>query len=137
MTFGAFSGLAATFPLLIADLWRLRRCARSAGLGLYGPLVGSAARVVAGPLSDKLGGARVTHWAGLGMLASPFATTLTSPTGLDSSMPGGRHADLFSAGVGNASTFKQMPMLFEPRQAGGVIGFHGGSHRRLRPFCSA
>jgi NNP family nitrate/nitrite transporter-like MFS transporter len=29
----------------------------------------------------------------------------------------------FFAGVGNASTFKQMPMLFEPRQAGGVIGF--------------
>jgi NNP family nitrate/nitrite transporter-like MFS transporter len=29
----------------------------------------------------------------------------------------------FFAGVGNASTFKQMPMIFEPRQAGGVIGF--------------
>jgi NNP family nitrate/nitrite transporter-like MFS transporter len=25
--------------------------------------------------------------------------------------------------VGNASTFKQMPMIFPPRQAGGVIGF--------------
>ena len=29
---------------------------------------------------------------------------------------------LFS-GIGNASTFKQMPMIFEPRQAGGVIGW--------------
>jgi NNP family nitrate/nitrite transporter-like MFS transporter len=27
------------------------------------------------------------------------------------------------AGVGNASTFKQMPMIFPPRQAGGVIGW--------------
>ena len=27
------------------------------------------------------------------------------------------------AGIGNASTFKQMPMIFPPRQAGGVIGF--------------
>ena len=27
------------------------------------------------------------------------------------------------SGVGNASTFKQMPMLFERRQAGGVIGW--------------
>ena len=27
------------------------------------------------------------------------------------------------AGIGNASTFKQMPMIFEPRQAGGVIGW--------------
>jgi NNP family nitrate/nitrite transporter-like MFS transporter len=29
---------------------------------------------------------------------------------------------LFS-GMGNASTFKQMPMIFERRQAGGVIGW--------------
>jgi MFS transporter, NNP family, nitrate/nitrite transporter len=29
---------------------------------------------------------------------------------------------LFS-GIGNASTFKQMPMIFPPRQAGGVIGW--------------
>jgi NNP family nitrate/nitrite transporter-like MFS transporter len=27
------------------------------------------------------------------------------------------------AGMGNASTFKQMPMIFPPRQAGGVIGW--------------
>lgn len=27
------------------------------------------------------------------------------------------------AGIGNASTFKQMPMIFQPRQAGGVIGW--------------
>lgn len=27
------------------------------------------------------------------------------------------------AGVGNASTFKQMPMIFAPRQAGSVIGW--------------
>ena len=26
-------------------------------------------------------------------------------------------------GIGNASTFKQMPMIFERRQAGGVIGW--------------
>ena len=29
----------------------------------------------------------------------------------------------FFTGIGNASTFKQMPMIFEPRQAGGVIGW--------------
>ena len=32
-------------------------------------------------------------------------------------------AIFFFAGVGNASTFKQMPMIFQPRQAGGVIGW--------------
>ena len=29
----------------------------------------------------------------------------------------------FFAGIGNAGTFKQMPMIMGPRQAGGVIGF--------------
>jgi NNP family nitrate/nitrite transporter-like MFS transporter len=29
----------------------------------------------------------------------------------------------FFAGIGNASSFKQMPMLFPPRPASGVIGF--------------
>lgn len=127
MTFGAFSGLAATFPLLIKQIYGgFEGAPDPLAWAFYGPLVGSAARVVAGPLSDKLGGARVTHWAGLGMLASAvWVTTLTSPTGLDSfpMFVAGMLTLFFFAGVGNASTFKQMPMLFEPRQAGGVIGF--------------
>ena len=127
MTFGAFSGLAATFPLLIKQIYGgFEGAPDPLAWAFYGPLVGSAARVVAGPLSDKLGGARVTHWAGLGMLASAvWVTTLTSPTGLDSfpMFVAGMLTMFFFAGVGNASTFKQMPMLFEPRQAGGVIGF--------------
>ena len=127
MTFGAFSGLAATFPLLIKQIYGgFEGAPDPLAWAFYGPLVGSAARVVAGPLSDKLGGARVTHWAGLGMLgATLWVTTLTSPTGLDSfpMFVAGMLTMFFFAGVGNASTFKQMPMLFEPRQAGGVIGF--------------
>jgi len=35
----------------------------------------------------------------------------------------------FFAGIGNASTFKQMPMIFEPRKDGGVKG--RTSHRLL------
>ena len=35
----------------------------------------------------------------------------------------GMIAVFFFAGIGNASTFKQMPMIFQPRQAGGVIGW--------------
>jgi hypothetical protein len=52
----------------------------------------------------------------------PFFTT---PSSLDE-LPLVRRRDarlFFFAGIGNASTFKQMPMLFPPRQAGGVIGF--------------
>ena len=129
MTFGAFSGLAATFPLLIKQIYGgFEGAPDPLAWAFWGPLVGSAARVMAGPLSDRLGGARVTHWAALGMLCSTlWVTTLTQPTGLESfpMFVAGMLVMFFFAGVGNASTFKQMPMLFVPRQAGGVIGFTG------------
>jgi MFS transporter, NNP family, nitrate/nitrite transporter len=127
MTFGAFSGLSATFPLLIREGYtHLPGGPDPLTYAFYGPLVGSISRVLAGPLSDKFGGARVTHWAGIGMLVCaaivPFFTQATS---MDT-FPYFVAAMLglfFFAGVGNASTFKQMPMIFPPRQAGGVIGF--------------
>jgi MFS transporter, NNP family, nitrate/nitrite transporter len=127
MTFGAFSGLAATFPLLIRSVYgEFEGAPDPLAWAFWGPLVGSASRVVAGPLSDRLGGARVTHWAGLGMLVCALLVTLfLAPTSLDSFpwFVAAMLALFFFAGVGNASTFKQMPMIFPPRQAGGVIGF--------------
>ena len=128
MTFGAFSGLAATFPLLIRQVYGgFEGAPDPLAWAFWGPLVGSASRVIAGPLSDRLGGARVTHWAGIGMLvcAGLVATVVTGVEGLDSFplFVGAMLALFFFAGVGNASTFKQMPMLFPPRQGGGVIGF--------------
>ena len=65
MTFGAFSGLSATFPLLIKQCYGgLEGAPDPLTYAFYGPLVGSVARVAAGPISDRLGGARVTQWAG-------------------------------------------------------------------------
>jgi MFS transporter, NNP family, nitrate/nitrite transporter len=127
MTFGAFSGLSATFPLLIKQCYGgLEGAPDPLTYAFYGPLVGSIARVMAGPVSDKLGGARVTQWAGIGMLiAAAVVPMFTTPTDM-SSFPWFVTSMLvlfFFAGVGNASTFKQMPMIFPPRQAGGVIGF--------------
>lgn len=128
MTFGAFSGLAATFPLLIRQVYGAYEGAPDPlAWAFYGPLVGSASRVIAGPISDKLGGARVTHWAGLGMLGcAVYVATIVGAADSLASFPSFVAAMLalfFFAGIGNASTFKQMPMLFPPRQAGGVIGF--------------
>ena len=127
MTFGGFSGLAATFPLLIKQgFGGFEGAPDPLKYAFWGPLVGSLARVLAGPLSDKLGGARVTHWAGVGMVACAVMVAMhVSPDSLDSfpAFVGWMLALFFFAGIGNASTFKQMPMLFAPRQAAGVIGF--------------
>ncbi|HYF56823.1 MAG TPA: MFS transporter [Salinarimonas sp.] len=127
MTFGAFSGLAGTFPLLIKQSYgALPGAPDPLAYAFLGPLVGSLLRVVAGPVSDRLGGARVTHYAGLGMVACALLVPLyTSPASMaDFPYFVAAMLGLFAfAGIGNASTFKQMPMIFPPRQAGGVIGF--------------
>lgn len=127
MTFGGFSGLAATFPLLIRQVYGgFENAPDPLAYAFYGPLVGSISRVIAGPFCDRIGGAKITHWSGLGMVACAIVVGLyTQPTGLDSFpiFVGAMLALFFFSGVGNASTFKQMPMLFEPRQGGGVIGF--------------
>jgi len=129
MTFGAFSGLSATFPLLIRQCYgQLPGAPDPLAYAFLGPLVGSLVRIAAGPVSDRYGGAIVTQIAAIGMTASAVAVTLfTQPTSMDSFVwfVAAMLALFFFAGVGNASTFKQMPMLFAPRQAGGVIGFTG------------
>lgn len=127
MTFGSFAGFAATFPLLIKTLYgHLPDAPDPLLYAFLGPLVGSAARVAAGPISDRFGGAKVTHWAGIGMLVCVTALTfLMSPQSV-AEFPYflALMLALFTfAGAGNASTFKQMPMLFPPRQAAGIIGW--------------
>jgi NNP family nitrate/nitrite transporter-like MFS transporter len=127
MTFGSFSGLSATFPLLIRQIYGgLEGAPDPLAYAFLGPLVGSVARILAGPVSDRLGGARVTHWSGIGMLVAAIAVTFfTAPSSM-AEFPyfvAAMLALFFFAGVGNASTFKQMPMIFPPRQAGGVIGW--------------
>ena len=129
MTFGTFSGMSATFPLLIKQIYGVFPGAPDPlTYAFLGPLVGSISRVAAGPLSDKLGGARVTHWSSIGMLICVLIVTrYTSPSSL-ADFPYFVAAVLglfFFAGIGNASTFKQMPMIFPPRQASGIIGWTG------------
>ncbi len=130
LTFGTFSGLAAQFALLIKDNYG------SATFGaqgidpvkyaFLGALVGSAARVIAGPFADKFGGAKLTLVSAVGITAGAvFVSTQLHPTSAGE-FPGflwGMLVIFFFTGVGNASTFKQMPMIFQPRQAGGVIGW--------------
>jgi NNP family nitrate/nitrite transporter-like MFS transporter len=108
-------------------------------LALYGiflgPLIGAAARVLFSPLTDKTGGAIWTVISGVGLVVtigytvttlSPDITATTNAddlTGQFHNFYWGMLAINFFAGMGNASTFKQMPMIFERRQAGGVIGW--------------
>lgn len=127
MTFGSFSGFSATFPLLIRQTYGgFPNAPDPLAYAFLGPLIGSVMRVIAGPLSDRFGGAIVTQWSGIGLIACAIGVSFyTSPTSL-AEFPYFLAFMLglfFFSGIGNASTFKQMPMLFEPRQAAGVIGW--------------
>jgi NNP family nitrate/nitrite transporter-like MFS transporter len=130
ITFGTFSGLAAQFGLLIKNLFGADTFG-AAGLDaakyvFWGALVGSAARIIAGPIADRVGGAKVTLVATVGIAAAAaYTSTTVSPDSADqfNTFFWGMIIIFFFTGVGNASTFKQMPMIFKPRQAGGVIGW--------------
>ncbi len=129
LTFGTFSGMAAQFALLMKNFYGTPFGAdgiTAVSYAFLGALVGSAARVLAGPVADRVGGAKVTLVAVLGIALSALYTSFQlSPSSVDEfpKFLWGMLAIFFFAGVGNASTFKQMPMIFEPRQAGGVIGW--------------
>jgi len=131
MTFGAFSGLAAVFPLLIRVVYgNFDNAPDPLAYAFYGPLIGSALRVASGPLTDKFGGAIFTQLCGIGLIAGCAALVfggLLNPTSLDQFpwFVGIMLAMFFFTGIGNAATFRQYPVIFShsPRQAAGVIGF--------------
>lgn len=153
MTFGTFSGLSAQFGLLMANLYGTGNPDIVQGTGhaarvlvegyavpdpvafvFLGPLIGAGARVLFSPLTDRMGGAIWTLVSGVGLFASIIITipALVPDTSSASALQGGFNHFLWGmlaiflfTGIGNASTFKQMPMIFERRQAGGVIGWTG------------
>lgn len=131
MTFGAFSGLSAAFPLLIKAVYGgFPNAPDPLKYAFYGPLIGSAMRVLAGPLTDKWGGAIFTQICGFGLIAGAAILSfggLLTPTSADQfpMFVAVMLGMFFFTGIGNAATFRQYPVIFahSPRQAAGVIGF--------------
>lgn len=131
LTFGTFSGLSASFPLLIRSLYgSFENAPDPLQYAFYGPLIGSASRVIFGFISDKTGGGILTTISGLGLLICTFlliALGLVSPVSMQQ-FPLFVTVVLvmfFFTGIGNAATFRQFPIIFahNSRQAAGVIGF--------------
>jgi NNP family nitrate/nitrite transporter-like MFS transporter len=127
MTFGTFSGLAAAFPVLIKNQYGdFANAPDPLTYAFLGPLVGSLSRVAFGPISDKFGGAKVTMVSGIGATVFAFLVSFwVKPDSIDDFTPFVvmMVGVFLFAGIGNASTFKQIPMLFDPRKSAGVIGW--------------
>lgn len=131
MTFGGFSGLAAVFPLLIGSLYgKFPNAPDPLAYAFYGPLIGSASRILFGFVADKVGGAILTQICGLAMIIITIAMIflgLFSPASAEQFplFVGLMLSLFFFTGMGNAATFRQFPVIFgaNPRQAAGVIGW--------------
>ena len=112
-TFGSFIGYSAAFPLLIKIQFP---DVNPLDYAFLGPLVGALARVDGGVISDKLGGARVTLWSFLLMIAAVLGVLYFMPQ----AGAGGSFSGFFwmfmllfaGTGIGNASTFRMIPVIF-------------------------
>ena len=127
MSFGAFSGLAAQMGLMILGIYGdFENAPDPLAFAFIGPAMGALVRAGAGPLCDKWGGAIFTFIGGVGMTVGTVITLFfLRPTSVDEFWGYliGMLIIFFFAGLANAGTFKQMPMIFPKRQAGGAIGW--------------
>ena len=99
-------------------------------------LLSSCARIAFSPQTDRMGGALWTLISGIGILGSILFTipALVPDTSSAEALTSGFNQFLWGmlliflfSGIDTASTSKQMPMIFERRQAGGVIGWTGAN----------
>ncbi|MCH7876092.1 MAG: NarK/NasA family nitrate transporter [Gemmatimonadetes bacterium] len=138
MTFGSFIGYSAAFPKLIQDVFGTLpdgsinlNAPNPLHYAWLGPLVGSLVRPVGGWISDKLGGARVTHWNTVVMIGSALGVAYFVKVAGAAGTPEsywwpffGLFMILFiTTGIGNGSTFRMIPIIFKPELAGPVLGW--------------
>ena len=138
MTFGSFIGYSAAFPKLIQDVFGTLpdgtlnpNAPNPLQYAWLGPLVGSLVRPVGGWISDKLGGARVTHWDTIVMIGAAFGVAYYVKAAGAAAAPELYWWPFFwlfmllfvTTGIGNGSTFRMVPIIFKPTMAGPVLGW--------------
>lgn len=112
-TFGSFIGYSAGFPLLATNQFPEANALQYVFLG---PLVGALSRAATGWISDRLGGGRVTFWVFVVMIAAVlgvlFFLNIKDQPGAFWGFFAMFMVLFFATGVGNASTFQMIPVIF-------------------------
>lgn len=124
-TFGSFIGFAAALPMLIKTTFTPIDPSYSAATYAWmGPALGALARWAGGWLADKIGGARVTVLSFVGMGVSLVGVIGFLPSGGDNGSFWGFFAcflaAFFFSGIGNGSTFRQIPVIFRDQHLKGL-----------------
>jgi NNP family nitrate/nitrite transporter-like MFS transporter len=147
MTFGSFIGYANAFPKLIDDVFGFVRvdpagqalteaivndaAPVSAKYIFIGAGVGALIRPLGGWLSDKIGGAKVTHWDTIVMIGATIGAGWYVQQAMASNKPEQFFIPFLllfillfaTTGIGNGSTFRMIPIIFPKDQAGPVLGW--------------
>jgi NNP family nitrate/nitrite transporter-like MFS transporter len=140
MTFGSFIGYANAFPKLIDDVFGVYAVGAKAGepTGLssaayiwIGAGVGALLRPVGGWISDKFGGARVTHWDTIIMIISTIGAGYLVSLAIVSENPTQYFIPFLltfivlfaTTGIGNGSTFRMIGVIFDKDKRGPVLGW--------------
>ncbi|MER5636436.1 NarK family nitrate/nitrite MFS transporter [Kitasatospora sp. NPDC002227] len=116
-TFGSFIGFASALPNLINTTFTPIDSAYSATKYAWvGPFIGALTRWLGGWLGDKVGGARCTMISFVGMAASIIVVINALPSGGSNGnfwlFYAGFLCAFFFSGIGNGSTFRQIPVIF-------------------------
>lgn len=147
MTFGSFIGYSAALPLSIKVIFGFQHLVGADGILTHttanpgapnaltyawiGPFIGAVIRPVGGWLADKLGGARVTQYMSVLMVAAALAAAHYMQMAYASATPEVYFTPFFlsflalflTAGIGNGSTFRTIAVVFDRQQAGPVLGW--------------
>lgn len=143
-SFGSFIGYSFAFGLVLQNQFH-RTPLQTASVVFIGPLIGSLIRPVGGWLADRFSGAKVTFYNFFGMAIATGVVIMASSQKSLSLFLVGFIALFVLSGVGNGSTYKMIPSIFnvkaraaiasgEPKQSalmnarrlsGAVIGIAG------------
>ncbi|MBE9399312.1 NarK/NasA family nitrate transporter [Pontibacterium sp. N1Y112] len=146
MTFGSFIGYSAGFALAIKVVFGYQHImvdgvlthetvnANGPSALMYawmGPFIGALIRPVGGWIADKVGGAKVTQYVAVVMIASALGVAYFLKAAYQSATPEEFFVPflilflvLFAAtGIGNGSTFRTIAMVFPKEQAGPALGW--------------
>ncbi|CAJ1582266.1 nitrate/nitrite transporter [[Mycobacterium] wendilense] len=133
-TFGSFIGFSFAFGQVLQINYLAggdtpaQAALHAAQIAFLGPLLGSISRPYGGKLADRIGGGRITLYT---FVAMTFAAGILVVTGMvddaTSAAPTGTQMGCYVAGfillfvlsgIGNGSTYKMIPSIFEAKAQG-------------------
>jgi NNP family nitrate/nitrite transporter-like MFS transporter len=137
MTFGSFIGFSNAFPKLIQDVFGYHPvnnpdAPNPLAWAFLGPMVGALIRPVGGWVSDKINsGSKVTAWSTTIQILAAFGVAYSIIQARSVENPSQYWWPFFilfmilfiATGIGNGSTFRSIPYIFNKEQTGPVLGW--------------